>query len=57
LKNCYYLTEAHGNSSDTTRDLIEEEMNLIGDFYESYDLPIVSTAENSTTYGDQVTTV
>lgn len=46
LKNCYYLTEAHGgSSSDTTRDLIEEELNLLGEFYESYERPIVSMDE------------
>jgi hypothetical protein len=34
LKNCYYLTEAHGGGFDSTRDLIEDELNLIGEFYE-----------------------
>ena len=57
LKNCYYLTEAHGNSSDTTRDLIEEEMNLIGEFYETYDRPIVSSADHPTSFGERHTTV
>jgi hypothetical protein len=56
LKNCYYLTEAHGNSSDTTRDLIEEEMNLIGEFYETYDRPIVTSADHSSSHGERQTT-
>ncbi len=42
LKNCYYLTEAHGGSPETTRDLIEDELNLIGEFYQTYDRPILT---------------
>jgi hypothetical protein len=53
LKNCYYLTEAHGGSTDTTRDLIEDELNLVGEFYESYDRPIVSIDE---AYNDRTNT-
>jgi hypothetical protein len=30
LNNCYYLTEAHTEGLDTTRDLIEDELNLLG---------------------------
>lgn len=53
LKNCYYLTEAHGSSTalgsnDTTRDLVEEELNLLGEIYESYDRPIVTIDDTNT---------
>lgn len=46
LKNCYYLTEAHGASPDTTKDLSEDDLNLLGLFYETYDRPIVTLDEN-----------
>jgi hypothetical protein len=57
LKNCDYLIEANGNISDTTRDLTEEELNLIGEFYETYDLPIVSSVENCSSNKKRTTTV
>jgi hypothetical protein len=59
LKNCDYLKEADGNISDTARDLNEEELNLIGEFYETYDLPIVSLIESSSfiSKGQRSTTV
>jgi hypothetical protein len=50
LNNCYYLTEAHSGGPDTTRDLIEEELNLLGEFYEQYDRPIVRLEESSTLF-------
>lgn len=58
LKNCYYLTEAHAGtgSADTTRDLIEEELNLLGEFYETYERPIVSVDESGSQFSDRITT-
>jgi len=53
LKNCYYLTEAHGGSADTTRDLIEDELNLVGEFYEDYDRPILNVDQ---TYNERTNT-
>jgi hypothetical protein len=60
LKNCYYLTEAHGSSTalssnDTTRDLVEEELNLLGEFYEDYDRPIVTIDNSSSQFGERMT--
>lgn len=51
LNNCYYLTEAHSNHDTTRGDLAEEELNLLGEFYDMYDKPIVRLEDSSTVPG------
>ena len=52
LNNCYYLTEAHAtsNSNDTTRDLNEEELILLGEFYDTYDRPLANIEDSSSMF-------
>jgi hypothetical protein len=51
LKNCYYLTEAHGSNGSsqetTARELVEEELNKIGECYEGYEQAIVVVEDGS----------